>query len=116
MSVKLLPRPNDIVHLTKQGYRVAETVQNRHIALKKSSKKYSTLPVLKRLNLIRNLTPKNSKAHNRMSQDVEFMKKLYKQEKNKKGSKKESKKSSKKGSKKQVKKSSKKSSKKNSRK
>jgi len=108
---KLLPRPDPNVHLSKFGYATSKPAEKRHSSLKRSSKKYGTLPVLKRLNLIRNITStktseKTKEAHDVMSKDVEFMKKLYKnekrdqsREKSKKSSKKISKKPSKKGSK-----------------
>jgi hypothetical protein len=100
-TVKLLPRPDPNVHLSKQGYSTAKKASSRHKSLKKSSKKYGTLPVLKRLNLIRNLTAPDLKAHDVMSKDVEYMKKLYKHEKEQKLSRsKDSKKNSKKDSKK----------------
>lgn len=103
-TVKLLPRPDrsaSAPHLSKQGYSTAKKASARHESLKKSSKKYGTLPVLKRLNLIRNLTAPDLKAHDVMSKDVEYMKKLYKHEKEQKLSRsKGSKKGSKRGSKK----------------
>jgi hypothetical protein len=111
-GVKLLPRPDPNVHLSKQGYSTSKKASTRHIALKKSSKKYGTLPVLKRLNLIRNLTPPDMPAHKVMASDVDYMSKLYKKEKSKKMSRQQSKKKSKKGSKKHSKKGSKKGSKK----
>jgi hypothetical protein len=107
-KVILLPRPDPNVHLSKQGYDIHKPATERHASLKRSSKKYGTLPVLKRLNLIRNITStktsaKTNKAHEIMSSDVEYMKKLYSHEKrvqsrqqSKKVSKKKSKKSSKK--------------------
>lgn len=107
-GVKLLPKPDnsqDAPHLSKQGYAISKKASTRHTSLKKSSKKYGTLPVLKRLNLIRNLTPQNMPAHKVMSSDVEFMKKLYSHEKNKKMSRQQSKKKSKKSSNKSSKKS-----------
>ena len=107
-QVKLLPRPDrsaSAPHLSKQGYSTAKKASSRHDSLKLSSKKYGTLPVLKRLNLIRNLTAPDLEAHKIMSKDVEFMKKLYKQEKGKKQSRSGSKKKSKKVSKKRSRKS-----------
>jgi hypothetical protein len=100
-KIQLLPRPDSSAsapHLSKQGYSTAKKTSSRHESLKRSSKKYGTLPVLKRLNLIRNLTAPDLEAHKVMSKDVEYMKKLYKHEKDKKqsrskGSKKKSKKS-----------------------
>jgi hypothetical protein len=105
-TVKLLPRPDKSAsapHLSKTGYSTAKKASSRHSSLKKASAKYGTLPVLKRLNLIRNITAPDLKAHKVMSQDVEYMKKMYKHEKHQsrsKGSKKTSKKGSKRGSKK----------------
>lgn len=102
MPVKLLPRPDPNVHLSKYGYAISKKSSSRHSSLKRSSKKYGTLPVLKRLNLIRNLTStktsvKTAKSHKIMSSDVEYMKKLYRQQKRSKSKKsKKSKKSSKK--------------------
>ena len=98
-GVKLLPRPDPNVHLSKQGYSTSKKASNRHSALKKSSKKYGTLQVLKRVNLIRNLTPPEMPAHKVMSSDINFMKKLYAKEKSRKISRQQSKKKSKKGSK-----------------
>jgi hypothetical protein len=86
-TTKLLPRPDkspSAPHLSKQGYSTKKNAQSRHESLKKSSKKYGTLPVLKRLNLIRNITAPNLKAHEVMSKDVDYMKKIYKQEKEQK--------------------------------
>jgi hypothetical protein len=91
MPVKLLPRPDKSVnapHLSKYGYSTAKKSSSRHESLKRSSKKYGTLPVLKRLNLIRNITSPDLKAHKVMSSDVEYMKKLYKNEKTQSRSKK----------------------------
>ena len=107
-GVKLLPRPDPNVHLSKQGYSTSKKASSRHNSLKRSSKKYGTLPVLKRLNLIRNLTPVTMPAHKVMSSDVEFMKKFYSHEKDKKMSRQQSKKKSKRHSKKKSKRHSKK--------
>lgn len=83
-KVQLLPHPDkshDAPHLSKFGYATSKKASARHESLKRSSKKYGTLPVLKRLNLIRNITAPEQKSHKVMSQDVEYMKKLYKNEK-----------------------------------
>jgi len=85
-TIKLLPHPDKSAsapHLSKTGYSTAKKSSSRHTSLKKASAKYGTLPVLKRLNLIRNITAPDLKAHKVMSQDVEYTKKLYKHEKNK---------------------------------
>ncbi len=103
-KVILLPRPDPNVHLSKLGYSTSKKSSARQQSLKKASKKYGTLQVLKRINLIRNITStktseKTKKAHDVMGKDVEFMKKLYKREKSTM-SRQKSKKSSMKGSKK----------------
>ncbi len=103
-KVLLLPRPDPNIHLSKLGYSTSKKASARQQSLKRASKKYGTLPVLKRINLIRNITStktseKTKKVHNVMGKDVEFMKKLYKREKSTM-SRQKSKKSSKKGSKK----------------
>ena len=51
MPVKILPRPDPNVHLSKQGYDTHKSATQRQASLKRASKKYGTLPVLKRLNL-----------------------------------------------------------------
>ena len=121
MPVKLLPRPDPSgIHLSKYGYTTSKKQSQRRSSLKKGSKKHGALPVLKILNLIRNLTStqtsdKTKKAHDIMSKDVEYMKKLYADEKERKMSRTKRGSKSKKGSKKssKSKKGSKKSSKKN---
>jgi hypothetical protein len=77
----LLPKPSPNVHLSKSGYRLDKTELSRHKSLKKASKKQGTLEVLKRLNLIRNLTKKDTLNKKKLSKDVDYMKKLYKTEK-----------------------------------
>lgn len=105
MPVKLLPKPDPAgIHLSKYGYSTSKTQSKRRESLKRTSKKHGALPVLKRLNLIRNITStetseKTKKAHDVMSKDVEYMKKLYAKEKERKMSRNKSKKGSKKGSK-----------------
>jgi hypothetical protein len=106
MPVKLLPKPDPAgIHLSKYVYSTSKKQSQRRSSLKKTSKKHGALPVLKRLNLIRNLTStetsdKTKKAHDIMSKDVEYMKKLYAEEKERKISRTKSKKGSKKGTKK----------------
>ena len=92
MPQKLLPKPDKNVHLSKYGYNLSTKSSTRQKSLKRASTKIGTLPVLKRLNLIRNLTqPQENKK--KLGTDVEFMKKIYAREKtrrdkSKKGSKK----------------------------
>lgn len=76
-----LPKPDPDIHLSSQGYSVARPTMKRQTALKRSSKEIGTLPVIRRLNLIRNLTKRGTKNRKILSKDVDFMKKLYKKEK-----------------------------------
>lgn len=78
--VKLPPLSKD-VSLSKSGYKVASSEQKRHSSLKKASKKYGTLPVLRRLNLVRNYNKNNTEAEPILSNDVAYMSDMHKQRK-----------------------------------
>lgn len=75
---KTLPKLGDKVHIRKYGYKITKPDNERRNSLKKASKKHGTLTVLKRLNLIRNLS-RNKKAEEVLSKDVQFMSDMYKQ-------------------------------------
>lgn len=75
---KVLPKVSDEIHLRKYGYKTSKDDNKRHNSLKKASKKHGTLTVLKRLNLIRNLS-RNKKAEKVLSSDVKYMSDMYKQ-------------------------------------
>jgi hypothetical protein len=80
MPRKLLPKPDKSNTLSRFGYSLSHKSTSRHNSLKSASKKYGTLPVLKRLNLIRNLTvPEKNKK--KLSQDVDYIKRVYAREK-----------------------------------
>jgi len=80
-SIKLLPKPDRNIHLSKYGYKTDKNTQSRQSSLKKASDKMGTLPVLKRLNLIRNITRPDLSVKKVLGQDVEYMKKIYEKEK-----------------------------------
>jgi hypothetical protein len=80
-SKKLLPKPDKNVHLSKYGYETSKKTSSRKTSLKRASAKMGALPVLKRLNLIRNLTRPDLEVKNILSKDVEYMKKIYEKEK-----------------------------------
>ena len=63
------------------GYSLSEKRNSRQSSLKAASKKYGTLQVLKRVNLIRNITNSQNENKNKLSSDVNFMKDLYKKQK-----------------------------------
>lgn len=80
---KLLPKPDTKYHhLSKYGYKLDSKKETRHASLKRASKKYGTLPVLKRVNLIRNITnPQLTENKKKLASDVKFMTQLYNREK-----------------------------------
>lgn len=84
VAITRLPKPDPNIHLSKDGYKVSASKVSRHKALKKGSKKYGTLATMRRVNLIRNLTKRGTKNRDILGEDVEYMKKLYRQEKSKK--------------------------------
>jgi hypothetical protein len=79
----LLPKPDTKYHhLSKYGYKLSSKKETRHTSLKRASKKYGTLPVLKRVNLIRNITnPQLTKNKKKLDSDVKFMTQIYNKEK-----------------------------------
>ena len=81
MPRRLLPKPDDEYHLSKFGYSLSHKRSSRRSSLKAASKKYGTLQVFKRVNLIRNITNPKNETKNKLSSDVNFMKDLYKKEK-----------------------------------
>jgi hypothetical protein len=79
----LLPKPDTKYHhLSKYGYKLSSKKDTRHNSLKRASTKYGTLPVLKRVNLIRNITnPQLKENKKKLASDVKFMMQLYNKEK-----------------------------------
>ena len=77
----LLPKPDEKNHLSTFGYSLTKKKQSRHSSLKRASKKYGTLQVLKRVNLIRNITRPDLQNKKKLTTDVNYMKKLYQKEK-----------------------------------
>jgi hypothetical protein len=73
-----LPKLSKDVSLSKSGYKVKKSDQERHKSLKKASKKYGSLVVLRRLNLVRNYN-KNKEIEGVLSNDVNYMSDLHKQ-------------------------------------
>ena len=81
-SPKTLPQPDPGFHLSSSGYHLKNSQASRQKSLKRASKKKNSLKVLKKLVLINNLTastqPENKE---RLKKDINFMKDLYKKEK-----------------------------------
>jgi hypothetical protein len=85
---KTLPLVGDEFHLSDYGYTLHNSDKERKSSLKKASKgEKSALPVLKRVNLIRNYTKSVPENYFKLSKDVEFLKQEYKKEKKSKNSK-----------------------------
>ena len=82
-----LPKPGNDVHLSDVGYSLNKTQKQRRLSLDRASKKTGSLPVLRRLNLIRNLTKKESKNKKKLTKDVDYLKKKYNSKKTKSKSK-----------------------------
>jgi hypothetical protein len=73
---KTLPPPDNLIHLSAYGYSIHKPDSVRKEALRAAAKDYDVLPVLRRLNLLRNYQaiPENKEI---FSRDVEFMKDMY---------------------------------------
>lgn len=79
---KTLPPLGNKLHLSKYGYSLKDNKKKRQASLKRASKKNTTLSVLRRTNLIANFSSWNEKNYKKLRNDVEFLKKLYRKEKN----------------------------------
>ena len=71
--------------LTRNGYGLKKNSKERKISLKRASKEdgKGMLPVLRHLNAIRTLQKNNPTNFKKLDQDVKFVQKEYKNEKNK---------------------------------
>ena len=79
-----LPQPSDDMSLSRYGYKLDKTVLSRQSSLRRASKRHGSLPVLRRLNLIRNINKRGTKNYKKLSRDVEYMKKNHKKTKSRK--------------------------------
>mgnify|MGYP005748632775 CR=1 FL=1 len=78
---KILPKPDDGIHLKKFGYKYDLPTKQRRSALLGACKKYGTLMVLRSLNLKRNIQAHGSEARKIMREDVKYLKIVYEKEK-----------------------------------
>ena len=69
--------------LTQEGYSLKKSTAKRRTSLKKASREKGTLPVLRHLNAIRTLQKNNHDNFKKLDQDVKFIQKEYRSEKNK---------------------------------
>lgn len=64
-----------------EGYKIDLRTHERRAALMDDSKKHGTLKILRQLNLIRNYSQWNPRAHEIMTKDLEFLEKEYQKHK-----------------------------------
>jgi hypothetical protein len=80
---RVLPALGDEIHLSKYGYTTSDNKEKREQSLRRASRKHGTLPILRRLNLIRNYQA-DEKAKRVMSRDVKYMSRLHSKKKSSK--------------------------------
>jgi len=79
---RILPAPGKDMSLRKYGYSTKKSSRQRRRSLKMASKDIGTLPVLRRTVLIANYSKWNEQTEKKMRDDIEYLKKEYKKEKN----------------------------------
>jgi hypothetical protein len=67
--------------LTKNGYSLKKSTNDRKKSLRRASKEKGMLPVLRHLNAIRTLQKNNTTNFNKLDKDVKFVQKEYRKEK-----------------------------------
>src|SRR5947208_3391455 len=67
---KTLPQPDKNNLLSRFGYKLKKNKNERQKSLKEASKKYGILPVLRRTNLIANLSKWNKDNEKKLKDDV----------------------------------------------
>jgi len=75
-SGRVLPPFDKKMALRKHGYSTKKSTRQRHESLRKASRQYTPIKVLRHLNLARNYQA-DTKAKKIMSDDVEYMSKFY---------------------------------------
>jgi len=78
---KVLPPIQHDISLRKYGYSLQKPAKSRTNSLKRASKAYGSLKVLRHVNLIRNYSRSVPVNYKKLSTDVEVMKKEYKRSK-----------------------------------
>jgi hypothetical protein len=67
--------------LTKNGYSLKKSSDERKKSLRRASKEKGMLPVLRHLNAIRTLQKNNTDNFNKLDKDVKFVQKEYRKDK-----------------------------------
>ena len=75
-----LPPLKDNHFLTKHGYSLSKSFEDRKKALKKAIKENGSLSVLKHLVLVRNYSKSIKKNYDKYTKDIEFVQALRKKE------------------------------------
>lgn len=75
-----LPKPRKQNSLRKHGYSTEKADKTRKTSLKRAAKEYGTVPVIRRLNLARNLQSNKTSgtAKRKMSRDIKWLSEQYK--------------------------------------
>jgi len=73
---KTLPKPDPDIHLSTYGYYLDRPKQKRAESLRRASAVYGNLRVLRRVNLIRNLTG-DEKNYKKLSNDIDYLSGRY---------------------------------------
>jgi hypothetical protein len=76
-SEKILPQPDDMIHLSDYGYSLDRSRDQRREALRKASKENNSLTILRRVNLIRNLSRGVEENYEKLSEDVKYLSNRY---------------------------------------
>lgn len=74
---KTLPKPGTDISLVKMGYSAYDPKSKRQNVLRRASKKYGYLTVLRHLNLRANYQQWNKKVYNNMREDVKYLSMQY---------------------------------------
>lgn len=78
---KTLPPIDDKPDLKQYGYSLSISSENRRKALRKAAREEGILPILRRVNLIRNYTKSVPHNYAKLSKDVDYLKELYAEKK-----------------------------------
>jgi hypothetical protein len=83
VSKKTLPTPSKAPSdsLSRFGYKLSRSQRTRRHALKRAAKSRGTLSVLKRVNLIGNLSKSKPCIYETLREDVEYLKNMYAKQK-----------------------------------
>ena len=73
---RLLPKPDPNIHLSNYGYFLDRSQMKRQEALRTASNVHGNLRVLRRVNLIRNLTG-DDKNYKKLSKDIDYLSNRY---------------------------------------